>query len=267
MTGAIRSLLFGMALFAGAGWPAAMAAQALRIAVNPIYPPLEFRDPVTDTLTGFDIDFGRALAARMGMTAKWEETSFPQMIPSVQSGRTDLIISGFSDLPKRRALLDFVPYLQSGAQVLVLKADPVVRAEDLCGRPIAASRATSFPAIIRAWSQMHCARAGRPDMIFYPSESGADARIQLLQGRVAAMVQGRETVGYFIDITHHAFRRLGPPLSDMTLAIALPKGAAGLQASLRMAFASLRADGTYARLLRRWALDQDAITPSDGHQP
>ena len=54
----------GLALLMAGLSPAAHAAGVLRIAVNPIYPPLEFRDPVTDTLTGFDIDFGTALARR-----------------------------------------------------------------------------------------------------------------------------------------------------------------------------------------------------------
>lgn len=246
----------------------AVAAGVLRIAVNPIYPPLEFRDPVTDALTGFDIDFGNALAKQMNMTPEWVETSFQQMISSVQSGRTDMILSGFSDMPQRHTVLDFVPYLLSGAQVLVLARSSVTRAEDLCGQQVAASRATSFPSIIANWSRTNCEAQGKPAIIFYPSESGADARIQLLQGRVAAMVQGRETVGYFMSITHNAFRRLGTPLSHMILAIAFAKTSPELRDKVQLAFEHLKNDGTYARLLRQWSLENDAIaTLSDGSTP
>ncbi|OUI84307.1 hypothetical protein HK22_05770 [Gluconobacter sp. DsW_056] len=270
MTSTFRTLL---SLTACLLWGHVEGAQAssgvLRIAVNPIYPPLEFRDPVTDRLTGFDIDFGNALAARMGVKAEWVETAFPQMIPSVQSGRTDMILSGFSDRPERRAFLDFLDYLKSGAQVLVLSQGDVRSPEMLCGQKVAASRATSFPSMIRQWSHDHCEAQGHPAMVFYPSESGADARIQLLQGRVAAMVQGGETVGYFIDITHHAFRRLGNPLSNMLLSMAFSKGQTALEAQVAHAFANLRADGTYARLLQRWSLQDAALSDpdSDGSTP
>lgn len=245
----------------------AHAARVLRISVNPIYPPLEFRDPVTDALTGFDIDFGNLLAARMGMTVQWIETSFPQMTASVQSGRTDMILSGFSDLPQRHTLLDFVPYLQSGAQVLVRTDDSISDPAELCGKDIAASRATSFPSFIQEWSRKNCIAAGRPAMKFYPSESGADARIQLLQGRVAAMVQGRETVGYFIQITHNAFRRLGSPLSHMTLAMAFPKNSSALKENIQSAFNQIKNDGTYTKLLEKWSLLNDSIEAIEGVTP
>lgn len=268
MTRPIRSALAALMLLGAGTSPLAQAAGVLRIAVNPIYPPLEFRDPVTDALTGFDIDFGNALAKQMNMTPEWVETSFQQMIASVQSGRTDMILSGFSDMPQRHALLDFMPYLLSGAQVLVLAGSSTSNAKDLCGQAVAASRATSFPAIIREWSRTNCEAQGRPAIIFYPSESGADARIQLLQGRVAAMVQGRETVGYFMSITHNAFRRLGAPLSHMILAIGFAKTSPALRDKVQLAFEHLKNDGTYARLLRKWSLENDAIvTTSDGSTP
>lgn len=267
MKTAIRNTLGGLALLMASLSPAAHAAEVLRIAVNPIYPPLEFRDPVKDTLTGFDIDFGTALATRMGMTVEWVETSFPQMIPSVQSGRTDVILSGFSDLPKRRSLLNFIPYLWSGAQVLVRADDSVATAQDLCGKTVAASRATSFPLMIQEWSKKNCTAKHLPAMSFYPSESGADARIQLLQGRVAAMVQGRETVGYFMKMTNNAFRQLGSPLSHMTLAIAFPKNAQSLEKKMQNAFAQMKVDGSYATLLEKWSLSKDAIETAEGASP
>lgn len=239
--------------------PVAAMADALRIAVNPIYPPLEFRDPLTDHLTGFDIDLGEAIGARLGRQVEWEETAFPEMTPALASNRADMVLSGFSDLPSRRGLMDFIHYLRSGAQVVVLASDSVPTPEALCGRLIAASRATAFPGMIRTWSRQHCAAHGLPDMRFYPSESGADARIQLLQGRVAAMVQGSETVGYFITLTHGAFRTLGAPLSETWLAMAFDPSHHALEGEVRGAFNGLVADGTYARLIHRWSLERSAL--------
>lgn len=265
-----RDVLFGVAVVLAAAFRlpgvAVAAPGILRVAVNPIYPPLEFRDPLTDRLTGFDIDLGEAIGARLHRRVEWQETSFPQMIPALVSGRDDMILSGFSDLPSRHGALEFVRYLRSGAQVLVLGGDPVAAPEGLCGRFVAASRATAFPGMIRAWSHQQCVSRGLPEMRVYPSESGADARIQLLQGRVAAMVQGSETVGYFIALTHGAFRTLGAPLSESWLAMAFTPAHHALSDEVRGALDGLVADGTYARLVHRWSLEQSAL-PEGGSEP
>ena len=34
---------------------------SIKVAIVPNYPPLEFRDPATNTLTGFDVELGEAL--------------------------------------------------------------------------------------------------------------------------------------------------------------------------------------------------------------
>ena len=53
------------------------------VANVPNYPPLEFKDPKTGTLTGLDIDLGNALAKKLGIEIKWEEISFEQDRKSV----------------------------------------------------------------------------------------------------------------------------------------------------------------------------------------
>src|ERR1700691_2020496 len=74
---------------------------SLIVAVVPNYPPLEFRDPATNALTGFDIALGDALAQKLGVKIDWQETAFEQMIPALATGRVDAIISGMSDLASR----------------------------------------------------------------------------------------------------------------------------------------------------------------------
>ncbi len=45
--------------------------KTLVVANVPNYPPLEFKDPKTGTLTGLDIDLGNALAKKLGIEIKW----------------------------------------------------------------------------------------------------------------------------------------------------------------------------------------------------
>lgn len=121
------------------------AKKEITIAVVPNYPPLEFKDPKTATLTGLDIDLGNALGKKLGVAVKWEEISFEQLVSSLNTGRADMIISGMSDLPGRRETLDFIDYLASGAQFYTGadRKELYKTPEDLCGKKVGASRRTS----------------------------------------------------------------------------------------------------------------------------
>src|SRR5690606_22998145 len=94
--------------------PERIAAKKQIVVANvPNYPPLEFKDPKTGTLTGLDIDLGNAIGKKLGVEIKWEEIGFEQMVSSLTTGRADMILSGMSDLPSRHETLDFVDYLNS----------------------------------------------------------------------------------------------------------------------------------------------------------
>src|SRR5260370_23412427 len=124
------SLAIATATWATATWATVAWAQALperiektktvQIAVNAVYPPMEYKDPQTGALVGFDIDLGHALAKELGLTFEWQESAFEQLIPSLQTERADMILSGLSDRPARRETMEFIDYLKSVSQFFVL---------------------------------------------------------------------------------------------------------------------------------------------------
>ena len=60
------------------------------IATMSNYPPICYKDPATNQLTGFDIDLGEAIAKELGVKAQWEETAFAQVFSSIATGRVDM---------------------------------------------------------------------------------------------------------------------------------------------------------------------------------
>src|SRR5438552_1265675 len=91
-------------------------AGKLVAATQPNYPPIAYKDPATNTLTGFDIDLGEAIAKELGVRIEWQETAFAQMISSLQTQRVDIALAGMSDLPARREVVDFIDYMKTGPQ-------------------------------------------------------------------------------------------------------------------------------------------------------
>lgn len=230
--------------------------KAISVANVPNYPPLEFKDPKTGTLTGLDIDLGNALAKKLGVEIKWEEISFEGMIPALTTGRVDMILSGMSDLPSRRETLDFVDYLASGAQFYTNADRKAEFAEltALCGKKVGASRRTSFPAEMAKWSKENCEDKGKPALEIVGTEGSADARTQLRQKRLDAAVQGSETLPYLMDQEKGVYAILGKPFTTVHQGMAFDKKDPALRDAVAKAFAEMLKDGTYAAVLKKWEL-------------
>jgi polar amino acid transport system substrate-binding protein len=235
------------------------AGGTLRIAIVPNYPPLEYRDPATGELAGFDVDLARALAMRLGVKPDWQETAFEQMIPALTTGRVDAIISGMTDLASRHATSGFVDYLRSGPQFIVLaaRAGEFQDMQALCGRNVGASRRTSFPSQIEAWSQTRC---GSSPIKVVGTDGSADARTQLRQQRIDAAVQGNETIPYVMRLEPNVYLPVGEAFGGAQLTgIAIAKDDVALQNAIAGALDGLIADGSYKTLLDKWQLSAQAI--------
>lgn len=264
MSRRLLALLAAFLFCAGAADAAELPARlrdsrTLSIAVNSIYPPMEYKDPASGKLVGLDVDIAEALAARLGVKLVWQESAFEQLMPSLQTGRADIVLSGLTDLPARREAADFVDYLKTGGHFYVLSASPYHAAEDLCGRKVATSRSTAFPGFIKDWSEANCVAHGKPAIEVVPAESTADARSQMRQGRVDGAVQGYETLPYVMALEPGVYRPVGTPISLLYQGIAVRKTEPQLRAALTDALRGLIADGTYARILASYQLTANAV--------
>ena len=234
-------------------------AGIFRLSVNSTYAPMEFHDPATNELQGLDVDLAEAIAKRLGVKIAWTDVPFDQLIPSLQTGRTDFIISGLSDRASRRETMDFVDYLGTGPQFFVLEGSPAKAPSDLCGMKVGTVRSTSFPVEIESWSKANCAPAGKPTIQYVPGENSIDVRNQLKQGRIDAAVQGSETLPYAQANEPGKYRILGQPIAVGYQGIAFRKDAGALRAAMTEALAGMIADGTYKAILTKWGLAANAV--------
>jgi len=226
---------------------------SIRVAIVPNYPPMEFRDPATNALTGFDVELGEALGRKLGLKIAWQETSFDQMMPAIATGRVDAILSGMTDMATRQDTATFVDYLRNGPRFFVQqsRAAEFKDALALCGKKVGASRRTSFPKLIAAWSDAHC---GSDPIQFVGTEGSADARTQLKQGRLDAAVQGGETLPYMMDLDPGAYVPIGDIFAVQFSGLALNVKEKALQQAVVDALDALIADGSYRALLAKWKL-------------
>ncbi|MGA8706458.1 MAG: ABC transporter substrate-binding protein [Steroidobacteraceae bacterium] len=236
-------------------------AKVLKIGVNPIYPPMEYRDPESGKLVGFDVDLANALAKELGIGIAWQEAGFDQLLPSLTTGRIDLILSGLSDNAERRTTADFIDYLNSGAQFFtsVLRRD-INQPQDLCGRTVGTSRSTTFPNDVKNWSDTHCVAAGKPAIRVEGTNDNAAARSELKQGRLDAAAQGSETVPYVMVLEPGVYKSIGGPFGGVPQGIAFTKADVPLRNAVLAAFKKVLANGAYTAIIARWNLQASAVT-------
>jgi len=222
-------------------------------------PPLGFYDE-SHVLSGLDVDIGKEIGSRMGVKVEWKETAFSAIVPALLAKQCDAILSQLFDKPQRREVVDFVNYMYSSQSLLVPKGNPknVKGLDDLSGLKAAVDNGTTIQSLMDEQNKKF-KEAGEPELtvVVFPKDS--DARQALQIGQVDVYGTTLETAAYFLQKAGHIFDVAGEPFNKIKTGIATRKGESEVHDAIQKAFDSMRADGTYAKLLAKWDLESDAI--------
>jgi polar amino acid transport system substrate-binding protein len=94
----------------------------LRVGLSGNQPPLNMTDK-GGAIIGLEVDLMNALADSMGLTVRFIVKPFADLIPAIERGDVDIVISGMTITPERNARVAFAgPYLISGKSVLTKSA-------------------------------------------------------------------------------------------------------------------------------------------------
>ncbi len=90
----------------------------LRVGLSGNQPPLNMTDK-NGEIIGLEVDLMKALARSMGLTTRFVVKPFADLIPAIERGEVDVVISGMTITPERNARVAFAgPYFISGKSVL-----------------------------------------------------------------------------------------------------------------------------------------------------
>ncbi|MBB6479679.1 transporter substrate-binding domain-containing protein [Spirochaeta isovalerica] len=103
----------------------------LIVAMELQFPPFEMAD-ADGTPRGISVDTAYALGEYLGREVVIENTAWTGLIPSIQSGKADIIISSMSITDEREKVVDFsIPYAASGLTLLINSDSPVKSYRDM----------------------------------------------------------------------------------------------------------------------------------------
>ncbi|CDX11686.1 putative glutamine transporter subunit; periplasmic binding component of ABC superfamily [Mesorhizobium plurifarium] len=238
---------------------AVRAGGKLNVTISLAYPPMEYNDAGSTDLKGFDIDLAKAIAERLGLAADFQNVDFPQLIPQVVTGRSDLIMTAFSDKVERQTQLDFIDYFQTGNVFYTATElkDSVKTEADLCGKTIAVATGTSWVTWAEDLSKTTCAADKQMNVIQIPTQ--AEHIMQIKQGRAQASIIGLEGLLDLMKQEPGKFYQIGAVGEINHYGIAFAKQNAQLRDAVLAALNGLKADGTYVEILDRYGLKEAGV--------
>ena len=128
------AILCQLSSLAGAGpiFDGILQKGELIVGISGEQPPLNATDK-NGEIIGFDADLARAIAKGMNLNISFVKMPFSDLLPALQEGKVDIVVSGVTMTPERNTKVAFIgPYFISGKGILLkLKSMELLKKEGL----------------------------------------------------------------------------------------------------------------------------------------
>lgn len=225
----------------------ALSGPALRAGTTPNYPPLI--DEVDGKMVGIEADLGAEAARGINRRLELVELPWEELIPALEDGRIDVIMSGMSVTRQRAERVAFTrPYMKVGQMAVVRLGDVarLGRIDALLGT----SGAVGFEAGTTGETFVRGTMSLATPVALDSVEAGVEA---LRAGRIEAFVHDAPTVwriGSSPD--YQDLIGLYWTLTDERLAWAVRKSDTTLRDALNEQLLQMVTDGRLETILGRW---------------
>jgi polar amino acid transport system substrate-binding protein len=245
-----------------------LKAGTLTIGSDVSYPPQEFYPDGCNgkDADGFDIDVGKALAARMGLGFAFVDQPFKGIVDSLTTKKYDVIISSLTiNQARKDAGVVFVPYFVAGESFVVnnSSAKSPQELKDLCGLKVAVEKGTTEVDDARDANDKAKNGVCANNPIDYKNSSfdkDTQALTALRKGTVDVHFTDSPVASYELaknsgfKITNKVIQATAPE------GIAIRKDDSAMLKAIQTAFDAMKSDGTYKKLLDKWQLGAGDIT-------
>jgi polar amino acid transport system substrate-binding protein len=234
----------------------------ITVGTEATYAPMEFLDADGKTVIGVDVDLFKAVAARLGLNADFQQSTFGAIIPGVGTGKYEAGVSAFTVNKERIQQANMVTYFSAGTQWATKKGNPAgVSTDDPCGKSIAVQKDTVQFDDITARSKA-CTSAGKPAVTIHPYPGQDSATNAVVSGKDDAMLADSPVVAYAVKQTNGQLETLGNIYDSAPYGYVVAKNNMPFAQALQASVQSLISDGSYQKILENWGVQQGAIKTS-----
>ena len=212
----------------------------LLVATEGNWSPWTYHDE-TDTLTGFDIEIAKLIAAGLGVEAQFMETDWASILAGVDTGRFDIACNGVDYTEERAQKYAFSdPYVYTEIVLVTRKGDDTIRSfEDLAGRTTSNSPSSTYA---------QRAEALGASVVYVDTLGETMAMVE--QGRVDASINAKGSVEDYLSEHPDANIQIVQTVPGDPVCYPVRKGddTVSLVAAINDILRQAREDGTLAAL-------------------
>ncbi len=204
------------------------------------YPP--FEQGQSAPYEGFDVDVVNAVAAKLGRTAEFQNTSFPTIFRDLAQGKFDMVASATTITKERLGEVDFSqPYFDADQSLMVKKGSDIQSLDDLSGATVGAQDGTTG-------AKYAADKTDASDVRTYNKID--DAFNALEAGQVDAVINDFPVSAYATK-SHTDLEVVQSLPTGEKYGFPFPKGS-DLEGPFNKALSEIKSDGTYAKIFRKW---------------
>ncbi len=233
-----------------AGDVSTLDKDVLKVGMELKYPPFETKDSDGNP-DGASVMLAKALGEYLGKDVEFIDTPYPSLIPSLETGKIDMIVSSMTITEARLEKVDFSdPYTTSQLMMLVFKDSKVQSPADLNDPDvIIASKTGTIGAL---WAQSNA-----PDAQIKNIDEEATAVLEVAQGKADVFIYDPLSI-----IRHHenypdSTRAVLEPLPNTGgWGVAVQKGDTEFVEKINEFIMKAKEDGTYDNIREKFLLEK-----------
>ncbi|MFJ5966648.1 transporter substrate-binding domain-containing protein [Streptomyces sp. NPDC093060] len=250
----------------------------LKIAVGALpdgFPPLAYVGSDQKTLTGAEPDFGRLVAAVLGLKPQLSNATWENMFVGIDSGKADVGFANITDTEERKKKYDFASYRKDNVGFEVLKKNTWNfdgDYENLAGKTVAVDNGTNQEKILLEF-QAKLKKEGKNLTVKHYAGKNA-TYLALTGGKIDAYFSANPGIAYHItqtakspDPTRSAGTYSGAGASLQGLIAATTKKGSGLARPIADAINYLIKNGQYGKWLAAYNLSNEAVDKAEVNPP
>ncbi|MGW6659527.1 transporter substrate-binding domain-containing protein [Rhodococcus sp. NPDC055024] len=216
---------------------------------------------------GTDYDTLSAVAALAGLRAEFTPLPFTSVVPSLNSGRTD-ITGNLVPTPTRTEAADFILVGKVPYGILIAKGNPkgISGTEDLCGRTVAVVAGSTQFDLIEARNEDTCKPQGKPLIAWREYRDQPAAILAVKSGEADAFPQASSVTNYvaltveqgttFESVIDH--KGIGGAVYS-PVGFGVRKGDDQLKAAVQAAMQVLVDSGAYLPILEKYGTSNEIL--------
>lgn len=232
--------------------------KVLTIGVSATREPLNFVDK-DGRVTGHDGELARIIGAKLHRPVEFSNMKFMSLIPALQSGKIDMIVSGMTATDERRKKVDFSQPYFANAQVMIVKKYMPSQTEPPKLASVADLKDKRLGVLLGSVHDTYATKT-YPNATILQYKSPSDLILAVKSGKIDAALYTRETLVEILR-SDNDLALLGDPLFSVPIGIGFNKGNDTLREQFNKFLRQIKQSGVYDDMVDRW------IKKGDTHMP